>query len=769
MPLKIPKLDDRNYQKLLDEALARIPVHTPEWTNFNESDPGVTLIELFAFLTENLLYRANLIPERNRLKFLSLLGIPLQPAASSRGIVTFMSEQSRIEVTPLNAGLELLAGAVPFRTTLGLDVLPIEARVYYKRTYEVKKPELTEYYRQLYASYRGTTPPSEPDFKLYETVPLEGKENGINLGTDAIDSSLWIALMTRPKEDPKDLRPLLAGKILNLGIAPSLDNAQGRIKPGGHANPEGETPLQYLMPQLPEKGLLPLDPQQRIAAYRSLTVKAPTNVLDEPGVVQIILPDKPEELGLWENLDPLEQGVGDFPPALQDSTLEKRVITWIRINSPAAPKIRLLWVGINAVTVAQRTQVVNERLPDGNGEPDQSALLSKTPVIPGTVRLTVSNDSEAWLEIEDLATAGPEVPITDPRKPPGTPAIKNERIKVFKLNPESGEIRFGDGMRGKRPPQNAQMFASYHFGVGRDGNVNAGAIKECPARPLGIKVTNPIPTWGGAEGESVSEGEKQISRYLQHRDRLVSAEDFATITSRTPGVDVGRVEVIPAFNPELGNNEPGDAPGAVTLMVIPRYDAKQPDAPLPEKPFIESICSHLEPRRLVTTEVFIRGPVYKKIWISAGFNVVAGKSTSIAEVTEAVRKELYRFLSPLPAAINSSGEQAGAYPFTYFPQGWPLWNPVVAKELAAVISRVVGVSLVNGVFLAEDSKSSGDQVEMRGLELPRIMGLSLSVGDPLGLDQLRGQGGTAVQQPGGGDSGLQSGFLPIPLIPEECV
>src|SRR5688572_31262910 len=93
MPLTVPAIDNRSYQELRDEALARIPVHNPEWTNFNRSDPGVTLIEVFAFLTESLLYRCNQIPERNRRKFLSLLGIPLQPAASSRGIVTFSNER----------------------------------------------------------------------------------------------------------------------------------------------------------------------------------------------------------------------------------------------------------------------------------------------------------------------------------------------------------------------------------------------------------------------------------------------------------------------------------------------------------------------------------------------------------------------------------------------------------------------------------------------------------------------------------------------------
>src|SRR5205809_5810765 len=95
MPLTIPTIDDRRYQDLLDEALARIPVHNPEWTNFNRSDPGVTLIEVFAFLTETLLYRANQIPERNRRKFLSLLGVPLQPASSARGIVAVSSAGPR--------------------------------------------------------------------------------------------------------------------------------------------------------------------------------------------------------------------------------------------------------------------------------------------------------------------------------------------------------------------------------------------------------------------------------------------------------------------------------------------------------------------------------------------------------------------------------------------------------------------------------------------------------------------------------------------------
>ncbi|HEU0301658.1 MAG TPA: hypothetical protein VFR37_19540, partial [Longimicrobium sp.] len=132
MPLTAPKIDDRDYPRLLSETLARIPVHTPEWTNFNDADPGVTLLQLFAFMTDSLLYRANLIPERNRLKFLELLGIPLRPAAAATGVVAIANERGPLETVTLPRELQLFAGPVGFVTRNALDVLPVEGRVFYR-------------------------------------------------------------------------------------------------------------------------------------------------------------------------------------------------------------------------------------------------------------------------------------------------------------------------------------------------------------------------------------------------------------------------------------------------------------------------------------------------------------------------------------------------------------------------------------------------------------------------------------------------------------
>ncbi|MEP6925801.1 MAG: baseplate J/gp47 family protein [Pyrinomonadaceae bacterium] len=765
MPLQIPKIDDRRYQDLLDEALARIPVHNPEWTNFNRSDPGVTLIELFAFMTESLLYRANLIPERNRLKFLQLLGIPLQPAASAQGLVVLTNERGGAQTVTLKANLEARAGQVPFRTVRGLDVLPVEGRVYYKKPI-VNDPLIIDYYSQLYASFQETATLDIIDFQLYETTLLDGGsgETGVTLGQDTIDGSLWIALLARENAKPENVLEEIAGKTLSLGIVPALDETSQSLRPAGLANLENTPLLIYELPKLPPGGKLSADPEQRVLEYKPLDARSETNVLTEPGIVEITLPSV-GELKAWLNLnlDPLESGADDFPPSLEDTKLSDRLVTWLRVRpAAAAARVRLLWVGINAAQIVQKAHVELEVLPNGNGEPDQVAKLSRTPVVPRSVQLWV--ETKEWSEIDDLLAAGSEVAKPNLRQQPGAKAQSSQNSEVFMVNPEAGEIRFGDGSHGKRPPQNGNIRVAYDYGVGAAGNVGANSINASPGLPAGLKVTNPVRTWGGTDAETVSAGEKQITRFLQHRDRLVTVNDFETIALRTPGVEIGRVEIIPAFNPKLAPNEPGDAPGAVTVMVIPRFDAKQPDAPQPDRIFLAAVCRYLDERRLVTTEIIVTAPVYKPIWISIGINVVA--SYAVSEVREAVKKVLTEYLAPLGKdGVNLSGDQIlllTAPERVRQNRGWRLRKPVTAQEILAAATRVEGVLFVNQVLLAQGDSAPQEQVPMNGLELPRILGISVAIGDAVSLNQLRGQATP-------GSTGTKKRrTVPIPVIPEEC-
>ena len=361
-----------------------------------------------------------------------------------------------------------------------------------------------------------------------------------------------------------------------------------------------------------------------------------------------------------------------------------------------------------------------------------------------------------WLPVDDLMAAGPEV-----RPPAALPAgqvwTDPRPSEVFLVDPEAGTVRFGDGLRGRRPPQGARIVAQYDICNGKAGNVAAGAIGSGPGLPPGIKPANPLPTWGGADAEDVATGEKRVSAFIRHHDRLVTADDFAEIALRAPGVDIARVEVLAAYHPDLGDAQPGDAPGVVTLMLVPRFDPRAPDAPMPDRAFIDALCRHLDPRRLVTTELVLRGPIYVPLWLSVGITVAGGYT--VPQVRDAVKARLRALLAP--------ARTDGATDLPGFEDGWPLGRAVNRLELWAEIARVAGVLKVNGVALAQgDSGEVATEVPLRGLQLPQLLGLSVELGDPLPIDALRGRAGGDGTGSGGSTGGPR--IVPVPTVPPEC-
>jgi hypothetical protein len=766
--LTVPKLDSRTYQDLFSEAVARIPASTPEWTNLNQSDPGITILGLMAFLTESVLYRANQIPDRNRLKFLSLLGVPLSPATAANALVALSNDKGPLHVFSLTPDLEVKAGNVSFRTTDGLDVLPIELRVYFKQKTDTLDQATQNQYLQLYTALLNPTaqPAATPGF--YSPALLgPGGASQVDLNNDTVDGSAWLAILARSVDasDMDAVRTAIGGKTLTLGLVPITDPAGVELGPTQLTTTNLSSVLAFWMPYVTG----PLPPT-RVPTYRRLDATPSGDVLHQPGIVEIVLPPA-AELTLWNDLQPTESGSGAFPPSLDDTNLSDRVITWIRIQTISPTDASFMWIGANAMTATQLTHVSGEILPDGTGDPDQSVTLTHAPFLPESVLLTVtppSGDTQTWRAIEDLMAAGPEVPAADPRLPPGSSTPLNLPTQVFVEDPEAGTLTFGDGIHGQRPAAGAQMRVNYDYSNGSGGNVSAGAINIGPSLPPGMTVTNPISTWGGADAESVSDGTKQITRYLQHRDRLVTKADFQAITLRTPGVSIGRAEVLPAFHPVLSPNIPGDAAGAVTLLVLPSYDPDHPGAPEPSQDFLNAIAAYLEPRRLVTTELFLRGATYVDIWIALGIGVVPG--ASVHDVILAVKAAIQQFLSPLPPPgtpalpDTTTVADAPSPSMLQVDNGWPLGKSVVALEALAVASRVNGVLLVNGITLTSDAVAgaSMDQVSIAGLQLPRLKGISVTTGDPVDIKDLIGSQPVPTASPQGGP------MLPIPVVPEEC-
>ncbi len=145
-----PKLDDRTFQDIVDEAIRLIPQYCPEWTNFNPSDPGITLIELFAWMMEMVLYRLNRVPDKNYLAFLNLLGIRLRPPQPASVVLTFRMSDKADHVlvprgTPVSSRPSPDGKVASFETDR--DLLVVRNRIrkcfsQYKRTFTDHTPLL---------------------------------------------------------------------------------------------------------------------------------------------------------------------------------------------------------------------------------------------------------------------------------------------------------------------------------------------------------------------------------------------------------------------------------------------------------------------------------------------------------------------------------------------------------------------------------------------------------------------------------------------------
>lgn len=726
MPIEVPNLDDQDFEAILAEALRRIPVHTPEWTNYAvESDPGTTLVQLFAFIAENINYRANRVPEKNRLQFLQLLGLGLQPAVPAEGLVAVTNERGALDPVALDEGARFGAGDVRFASLEPLNVLPVESLVVVKQEPEsgadaVEAEEVTELYAEL---DRALNLNSEQSYSFYHSIVVEDPTPTDPapevVVAETVGRSVYVALLAREGAGLDDVRAAIGGETLHLGTAPASAAAASSVGPRPLS--EIEEPRAQLAVQLWNGNV-------KQPGWRPLSTSSRVDLLENPGVIQVLLPPAPE-LPSWSFDEAGAEGKGALPPLVQDEALAARIVAWLRVrpiggnDTDEGLDWRLRWMGVNAVPVRQSVRVADELVGTATGEPDQVFQLAHGPVHPEGIIVATklgASPRELWRPTKDLVSEGPE-------------------DFVFELDPEARTLAFGDGQRGRRPAVGARVLVTYTYGGGAQGNVGIGKVESSPELALqgGFAIANPLPMVGGGEAESTADGERGVAASVRHRDRLVTVEDFRDIAARTPGVDVARVEVLPLFDPGSGDNRPG----AVSVVVVPEAAEVFPS---PDSTFLSTICRHLEPRRLVTTELHVLGPDYVDLSIAVGIQVRSGKSREL--VKDAVRAALLSYLAP----AGEDGPEGN---------GWPLYREVLALELEAVAARVPGVRLVQEFKLGDGAGTAIDaQLTLTGAQLPRVIAIGVQEGSAEDLPELLdATGDVLTDEPVG-----------IPVIPKTC-
>lgn len=768
MPIRPPVLDDRSYDDLLEELLARIPAHTPEWTHPQLGDPGRTLIDLFAWLADTLLYRVNLIPERQRLAFLRLLGVPLRPAVAARGLVT-LTHANKDDVTAL--AIRPLAG-IPkpmlFETRSEITVLPVAAEAFAKRPLtqqeQAKFSDVLPGLQKIYGVGQATPYITTPVFVGGAADPA-GFDPADR--TVTIDGCLWLALLTL-KEDPGDafiarVREALAGTLLNVGLAPA------RAVPAlaETIGPRPAIPFRWEMSYL-------ADEARNIVDYVTLEV-APgadtTAGLTQRGAMRLVLPAA-EFIGAPANdvRKALTAGVADRPPRLDDPKKQARLVTWLRLRPGAAGNLPTLsWAGINAVEIDQRKTLTGRIVGESTGAADQELQLPGRSVEPDTLQIEVAEAGQAyrpWQRVEDLAVAGRDAP-------------------AYALDSEAGTIRFGDNVRGRIPPLGARIrVAQMRAGGGLAGNLPPGALTAIEATLIGggsasgkLKVQQGLATEGGDDAETLAQAEQRIPALFRHRNRAVTAEDYRQLAAVTPGVRLGRVEVLPRFKPQ---QRLLNVPGVVSVMVLPAQNGFTPPNPRPDRSLLEAVFAHLDARRPLTTEMYAIGCEY--IALGAGISIKAREDYGPQGVIQAVQDAVRAFLWPLlPGGAEGNG--------------WPLGGTVRDREIEVVVARVPGVQMVNGVslfhtadgkpptagspwLLLEPTQTNGPaELELSAWQLPELLTLIVEAETGvtpdlarLGAGGIAGgiSGGVAAGTGAGAGSGGLGGGVAVPVVPEVC-
>lgn len=261
------------------------------------------------------------------------------------------------------------------------------------------------------------------------------------------------------------------------------------------------------------------------------------------------------------------------------------------------------------VAATQGETISNETLGTATPQPDQSFRLFHTPVIEGSV--SVSVNGTPWAYVPYLIDYGP------------TDQVYTTDIDEF----GNYSIVFGDGVNGQIPASGATVTASYRIGGGTQGNVAANTITQpVLVLPSVVSVTNPAAATGGADAETTEHIRSNAPRAYRTQSRAVSLKDYVDLTLQVPGV--ARVNAASA------------TPGSIVLYVAPNAGGA------PDTTLVNAINAFYdETRKMAGTTITVVPPVYTpvvvgspdspvQVYVLAQYNRAAVQQAVVKAVTD---------------------------------------------------------------------------------------------------------------------------------------
>jgi predicted phage baseplate assembly protein len=584
MSLPQVELDDRRFQDLVNEARTRVARACPEWSEHNVSDPGITLIELFAWMTDMLVYRLNRVPDKLHVALLELLGITLAPPAPAATDVR----------------LRLAAAAVE----------PVRVPAWDTEVGTIRTPREESIVFQTSADF--TIPALKP--KAY-MIEHDGAAHEIPVGSG----------VARPRggDQAPFAAPPVPGDALYLGfdqplarlvIGVSVECSQAR---GAGVDPE-DPPLRW-----------EYSTGEGVLGWREATLLADhTGGFNYgSGVVELELPAQTGQATVGER---------------KLHWIRCRVDPFTRAEVAAAYTLPPEIYSITAGAIGARIPAMHatrrraEVLGESDGTPGQTFRLRYGPALAlqGDETLEVlpprAQEWERWQVVDSFSESGADDPhfLFD--------AASGEVHLGTAVNAGDGSWQ----QYGRVPPKGALLrMSGYRSGGGRRGNLAPGTLTVLKSSIPGVaSATNPVPATGGVDGETLDDARRRAPLQLRTRYRAVTADDFEALC-REASRQVARVFCIPP--------DPDDALVRLRLLPMVEDSARKLSVEelTPGEELLAQVAAHLDPRRMVGTRVHL-APVPLR-GVSVVCDVQAALGADPGRVEADIERMLYTYLNPL--------------------------------------------------------------------------------------------------------------------------
>ena len=557
MPLPDPQLDDRRFQDIVNEAKGLIPRYCPEWTDHNVSDPGVTLIELFAWMTDMILYRMNRVPEKNYLRFMDLIGMRLKDAVPARTPVTLKLSAPQPGAISIPRGTEVAtvrtadSTAISFTTDHELTIVPPTLRQALFSSDDVN-----------FADYTSKLTLDGEFFDAFQRVPLPG-------------DTLHFGFVEN-----------LSNHVLNLEI---------------DANVEGI-------------GVDPRDPPLAWEAWcgdtrgwvRCNVERDETGGLNTDGAVLVDLPGGMEARILSR---------------LQLHWLRLRVIQPRprQPTYSASPRVNTIVPSSIGGTVpaTHSTVVINELLPGLTGVPGESVDFINAPLLAREEDeyLEVFEPNTEWVRWEEVADFRDSGPDDQHYVIDGVSGTLNFGPAV--REPSGLELAYGrTPVRGS-----VLRFTRYRYGGGVIGNVGANTLTVLKSSiPYIAEVTNRRAAAGGLDPESLDAARFRAPMAIKSRDRAITASDFEFL-AKEASRRVARARCIQVRADGSGSSVPPGTVELLIVPLVPPDHARTIEALQPPPELLAEVREYLDERRLLGTQLVVDGPAYVGVSVEASILV----------------------------------------------------------------------------------------------------------------------------------------------------